>query len=157
MKNYSLLIVLSLFWFSCNTEAIEPKFERVQNLNIVELNANKVNITGEAVLYNPNPISIYLDSIELDAYANELKVGHISQTKRSEISKKSEFAIPLSVVFNPSSLVQDNLFSLLESALNAYALEKVELEFKGYASFDVKGIRFKVPISYTDEILLKVE
>ncbi|MCB0510353.1 MAG: LEA type 2 family protein [Bacteroidetes bacterium] len=152
-----MLFLLSLLWYSCNTEAIEPKFQRVENIEIIDLNANKVSIIGEAVLYNPNPVSIFLDSIELDAFANELKVGHISQTKRSEISKKSEFAIPLSLEFNPNSLVNDNLFSLLESAFNAYALQKIELEFKGYASFDVKGFRFKVPISYSDEILLKDE
>jgi hypothetical protein len=46
---------------------------------------------------------------------------------------------------------------LLGSALSSLRKEKVVLEFIGYAQFEVKGIKFTVPIKYRDEILLKEE
>ena len=157
MKN-TLFFLLSLLALSaCNRDAIEPKFQKIENIIVKDLTASKVKIDADAVVYNPNPISIQLNNIELDVFANDLKVSHISQTKVSEIAKRDNFNIPLSLSFNPTELFQDNLIGLLESALGSYQQQKVDLKFIGYAQFEVKGIKFTVPIEYEDEILLKEE
>ena len=157
MKHFLFLLLTITIFSSCNTDAIEPKFQKIENISVSDLTANKVQINADAVIYNPNPISVFLNNVELDVFANDLKVSHISQTKQTEIAKKDNFNIPLSVSFNPTTLFKDNLMGLLESALGAYQQEKVELKFIGYAQFEVKGIKFTVPIEYEDEILLKEE
>lgn len=157
MKNLLLFSCLFIFFASCNSEAIEPKFQKIENITVVDLTATKVSISADAIVYNPNPVSIYLNSIDLDVFANDMKVGKITQTKQTEIAKKDNFAIPLNVAFNPKELFKDNLMGLLESALSTYAQEKIELSFVGQAQFEVKGIKFMVPITYEDEILLKEE
>ena len=157
MKNALLFILLVLTLGSCNTEAIEPKFQKIENIEVTDLTANKVNISADVVIFNPNPVSIFLNTVELDVFANELKVGHIKQTKQTEIAKKDNFNIPLAVSFNPTELFQDNIMGLIESVLSSYQQEKVELEFIGYAQFEVKGVKFTVPIKYEDEIILKEE
>lgn len=142
---------------ACNTDALEPKFQGIEHLMLGELTATKVSISADAVIYNPNQVSIYLNTIELDVFANNLKVSHIIQTKQTEIAKKDNFNIPLALSFNPTELFKDNLMGLLGSALSSLRKEKVVLEFIGYAQFEVKGIKFTVPIKYRDEILLKEE
>lgn len=155
MKHTLLLLSLVFALSACNTDAIEPKFQKVENIEVTDLNATKVNINADMVIYNPNPVSIYLNTVEIDVFANELKVGNVVQTKQATIAKKANFSIPLAVSFNPTDLFKDNFIGLLESALSSYQQEKIALEFIGYAQFEVKGIKFTVPIKYEDEILLK--
>lgn len=152
-----LFSCLFIFFASCSSEAVEPKFQKIENITVADLTATKVSISADAVVYNPNPVSIFLNSVDLDVFANEMKVGKITQTKQTEIPKKDNFAIPLNVAFNPKELFKDNLMGLLESALSTYAQEKIALSFVGQAQFEVKGIKFMVPITYEDEILLKEE
>lgn len=157
MKN-TLFFLLSLIALSaCNRDAIEPKFQKIENIVVKDLTASKVQIDADAVVYNPNPVSIQLNNIEIDVFANDLKVSHVSQSKMTVIAKRDNFNIPLSLSFNPTELFQDNLIGLLESALGSYQQQKVDLTFIGYAQFEVKGIKFTVPIEYEDEILLKEE
>ncbi len=157
MKKSLLSLFILLLLGSCNTDAIEPKFQKVENIVVRDLSATKVNIEADAVVYNPNSVSIFMNSIELDVYANETLVGHVSQTRQTEIAKKDNFSIPLAVSFNPTRMFKDNPMGLLESAVNAYTNQKVTLELEGSAQFEVKGISFNVPIAYQGEILLKEE
>ncbi len=154
-----LILACSFFFLitACNREAVEPKFQKIENITVDDLTATKVSISADAVVYNPNPVSVYLNSIDLDVFANDMKVGKVVQTKQTEIAKKDNFAIPLNISFNPKELFKDNLYGLLESALNSYTQQKVQLSFVGSAQFEVKGIKFMVPITYEDEILLKEE
>lgn len=157
MKKLYLALFILLFLSACYPELITPKFQGFEKIIVTDLSSNKVNIEADAIVYNPNPFSIYLNSIELDVYANQTLVSHISQTKQSEIAKHADFQIPLSASFNPTSLFKDNLMDLFGAAINAYYNQQIDLEFKGFAQFELKGISFDVPISYRDEILLKEE
>jgi LEA14-like dessication related protein len=157
MKTAQLYLILVIILNACNTASIEPKFQKIENIEVTDLTATKVTITADVVVYNPNSISIYLNHIELDVFANKLKVGHVTQTKQTEIAKKENFNIPLAVSFNPKALFQDNFMGLLEAALSSYQKEEIDLEFAGSAQFEVKGVKFTVPIKYEDGILLKEE
>ena len=115
MKNRSILALSILFLFAaCNTEAIEPKFQKVENIIVNDLTVSNVMISGDAVIYNPNPVSIYLNEVEVAIFANNIEVGHVNQSKQTEIAKKSDFSIPLTAKFNPQKLFKGNLRGLLE-------------------------------------------
>jgi LEA14-like dessication related protein len=157
MKNALFFLILLFLLSACKTKAIEPKFQKIENIVVTDLKATNVTITADAIIYNPNPVSIFLNTVELDVFANELNVGHLKQTKQTEIAKKDNFNIPVAVSFNPTALFQDNLMGLLEAALSSYQGEKIELKFIGYAQFELKGVKFTVPIKYEDKILLKEE
>lgn len=159
MKQAIFLFFTMLLLNACNTEALKPQFKSIENIHVTELTPSKVSIEGDAVVYNPNPISIEMDAILMDVYINETMVGQVNQTASAVIKKKADFHVPLRVSFNPESLFKDkdNLLGLLESALNAYYNKKVDMHVQGMAGFDVKGIQFKVPFTYEEEILLTEE
>lgn len=157
MKTLYIPITLILFLAACNLDAMKPKFQKVENVRISSLSASNVVVEADAVIYNPNPISIYLNSVEIEIYAEDILVGEVHQTKKIEIAKKDNFYIPLSASFNPTKLFKDNLMGLLESSINALNNRKIEFNFEGVAQFEVKGQSFDVPIEHIQEVLLEEE
>ncbi len=157
MKQFLMFFLLIATIVSCSTEAVEPKFKKVKNIKVVELTKDKVTINGDAIIYNPNPASINMSQVKIDVFANDTKVGQVDQTKMTTIAKKADFSLPLSVSFKPKDLFKDNLLDLLSAGLSALQDKKVNLLYKGHATFEVKGISFKVPIEYEDEVELKKE
>lgn len=142
---------------ACNLNNRKPTFKRVENVEVVKATLMNTVITADAVVYNPNGVSVYLNKTEIDVFANEVLVTHISQTEHTEISKKSEFNIPLKANFALNKLLEDgNMISnLLNGGLKALKNETIDLQYKGTATFEVAGVEFDVPIDYTDEVVLK--
>ncbi len=157
MRNYLSIFIISIVFLSCNLDNRKPEYKRVENLQLVDFRANKIIIKADAIIYNPNGISIYLNKTEIDVFANDIKVSHISQAEKTEILKKSEFKIPLKVIFNPKDLVESkgSIIDILSNVLKSLENNKIDLKFKGKATFQVAKLEFDVPIEYEDELLLK--
>lgn len=154
-KIFFPLFVLLVLLAACSTEAVEPKFQKIENIVVKDLSATNVVIEGVAVIYNPNIVGITMDNVDIDIYANDILVGNVKQSNSIEIEKKSNFYLPLKVSFNPKKLYETDLNSFVNAALNSYLNKKVEMLYKGSASFKVKSLPFSIPIDYDDEILLK--
>lgn len=154
---YLFLFITLVSLAACSTEAVEPKFQKIENIKVVDITSNNVRIDADAVIYNPNPVTVYLNKIEVEIFANNTKVGNVLQTQQVDIPKKDNFYVPLEVSFNPKELFKDNLGGLLESAMNSYLNKKVDMLYQGYAQFEVKGITFDIPFTYEEEIKLEKE
>ncbi|MCB9226277.1 MAG: LEA type 2 family protein [Chitinophagales bacterium] len=154
MKKYLLPLFL-IFLAACSTEAVKPKFKTIQNIVVEDLNYTNITINADAVVFNPNPVSIYLNNVDVDIFVNEVLVSHVSQTAKTEIKKKDNFNIPLKTSFTPKQLLKDNWAGLLSGALNSLQNKQVDVKYTGSATFDVKGIEFSIPIDGTEEIILK--
>lgn len=154
MKNYILPFML-IFLMACNTDAVKPKFKNVQNIVVENLDYNNISIKADAVVYNPNPVSIYLNNIDVDIFVNDVKVSNVKQTARTEIKKKDNFNIPLKTSFTPKKLLEGNWSGILNGALNSLQNKQVDIKYTGTATFDVKGIEFSIPINGVEEILLQ--
>lgn len=154
MRIYLLPLFFTLL-MACNTDAVKPKFKNIQNIIVEDLNYNNITINADAVVYNPNPVSIYLNNVDVDIFVNDVKVSHVSQTAKTEIKKKDNFNIPLKTSFTPKKLLEDNWAGLLSGALNSLQNKQVDVKYTGTATFDVKGIEFSIPINGLEEIVLK--
>lgn len=148
----AVALVASFILSACNTEAMEPKFQRVENIEITSLSKSDVTLVGEIVLYNPNYVSVTMDNIELEVYVNDYFVGKINQNNTIEIAKRSDFSLPLSVNFDPKKLFADDWMGLIEMAAGYFNNKKFDVKFEGDADFKVKSFAFNIPIEYTEEI-----
>jgi len=156
MKNILYILVFSLFVFSCNIENKKPEYRQIENVQVKDFSENNITITADAIVFNPNNVSVFLQNTEIDVFANEIKVSHISQTENTEITKKSEFKIPLKANFKLQDLIKDeaSILDILSNALNTYKDKKIALEFNGTATFKIAGIEFDVPIEHTEIVNL---
>lgn len=157
IKYFFFLLATAFFIFSCNIENKKPEFKRIENVQIKDFTAQNIEITADAIIFNPNPISIFLINTELDVFANEIKVSQISQTKNTEITKKSEFTIPLIAKFKLQDLLKDeaSIMDIISSSLNTYKDKKINMKYIGKATFKVAGISFDVPIEQEEIVELK--
>ena len=156
MKNILYILVFSLFVFSCNIENKKPEYRQIENVQVKDFSENNITITADAIVFNPNNVSVFLQNTEIDVFANEIKVSHISQTENTEITKKSEFKIPLKANFKLQDLIKDeaSILDILSNALNTYKDKKIALKFNGTATFKIAGIEFDVPIEHTEIVNL---
>lgn len=157
MNKIILFLIATTFLFSCDIENRKPEFKRVENVNVKSLSATLTEVTADVVVYNPNGVSVFLNSTEIDVFANDLKITHISQTENTEITKKSEFKIPIKANMNLMDLIKDeaSVLNIINSSLSGFKDKKVDLNFTGTAQFKVAGISFDVPIDYQEVVELK--
>lgn len=99
MKNTLLFIFAIIIISACNTEKMEPTFQTVKNIKVLEFSKNKVIITADLVFHNPNPIGIKMDKLTLEAFVNDTKVTDITQTDKAIIASKADFDIPLKIEY----------------------------------------------------------
>lgn len=157
MNKYAYFLFLTIFLFSCDMENRKPEYKRVENVQLKKFTAQKIEITADIIIFNPNGVSVYLNKTEIDVFANDIKVSHISQTENTEITKKSEFKIPLKAKFKPKDLIKNegSVLDLFSNALKSLKNKKIDLRYSGKATFMVAGIEIDVPIDYEDVIELK--
>lgn len=142
---------------ACNIENRKPEFKRFENLKVKSISSTIYDIDADVVVYNPNGVSVYLNKTDIEVFANEIKISTIKQTNRTEVSKESEFSIPLKANLNVMDLVKDesSVLNIINSSISAFKDKKVDLKFNGTAEFEVAGVKFDVPIEYEEIVNLK--
>jgi len=157
MKKTILFLLLSgILLFSCTLDNKKPEFRRIENLEVKSLNTILTEITADVVVYNPNGVSAKLNTMEIDVFANELKLTHISQTNNISIAKKTEFIVPLKANMNLMDLIKNesSIINLINSGLSGFTEKKIDLNFVGTAEFEVAGLKLDIPISHKEVIEL---
>lgn len=155
-KTIVFLLLCSVAFFACNIDNKKPEFKRIENLDVKSLNTTLTEITADVVVYNPNGVSAKLNTMEIDVFANELKVTHISQTKNISIAKKTEFIVPIKANINLMDLInnESSILNLINTGLSGFQEKKIDLNFVGTAEFEVAGVKFDIPISYQEVVEL---
>ncbi len=152
-----VLLLMSVTLLSCNFENRKPEFKRFENIVVEKFTSSKIIINADAIVYNPNGISIYLNKTEIDVIVDEKKVSHISQTNSTEISKNSEFKVPIKATFKPSDLF-DKKATILDIVLkykDKLKNKNINLNYDGNMEFGVGEFTFAIPVEYQQEVLLK--
>lgn len=155
-KTILFILLSSVFFLSCNIEKQKPQFRGIENVNVKSLQTTLTEVSADVVVYNPNSVSIKLNRIEIDVFANEIKLSHISQTKSVSIEKKSEHKIPIKSNINLIDLIQNesSILNIINSSLSGFQEKKVNLDFVGTSEFEIAGLKFVLPIKYQEVIEL---
>ena len=118
---------------------------------LVETGADGASmLKAQAVFYNPNNTRMKLQEINVEVFVNGKKSARADQKLNSIVPAKAQFSIPLEVRL---SLKEFGLFDTVMSLLGG---KKYEILYLGYVRVRVHGFSIKVPISYKDQIKLKI-
>ncbi|UZR94729.1 LEA type 2 family protein [Chondrinema litorale] len=129
----------------------DPEFRSIENLSIQKFSKDEIILTADAVLYNPNRVSITLNEIDINISVNDIDVNHFKQTKSSKINGRKEFKLPIEISF-PTKKIFDNLLSTLAIIQNK---RELKVTYEGQVSFKAAGFNFKVPVDYDGTIDFK--
>jgi LEA14-like dessication related protein len=150
MQQFKLFIALFSFLLLLNSCKVyeDPEFRSIENLTIKKFSKSEIILTADAILYNPNRVSITLNEIDLNITVNNIEVNHFKQTSSSKINGKKEFTLPVEISF-PTKKIFDNLLSTIALLQNK---KELEVKYEGQVQFKAVGINFKVPVDYSGKI-----
>jgi LEA14-like dessication related protein len=106
-------------------------------------------LKANAIFYNPNNIKGKLKNIDVAIYVNGKKAANVNQDYNTQIPAKSEFTIPLQVNLAMKELgTMETLWGMLGG-------KKFEVRYQGSVRLSYKGVPFKVPIDYKDNVRVR--
>ena len=147
MKKYLAFFFVTLI----GCKPIEPvEFREFKNIKIDNLSDNKLQISSDLVLNNPNKVKIILTKINLEIFLDGIQLVKIQDEKQREIKGNIESEI---------NIVGDINIKNLESFLNQRGIsllltgENPNLKFLGDLEVKVYGIRETISIDYSIENL----
>ncbi len=152
-RSFKCILVFTFLLVSINSCKVyeDPEFRDIENLAIKKFSKDEIVVTADAVLYNPNRVSITLNEIDLNISVNNVEVNHFKQTKSSKINGRKEFRLPVEISV-PTKKIFDNLLSTLAVLQNK---KELEIKYEGQVRFKAIGINFKVPVDYEGTIGIK--
>lgn len=131
-------------WLKYQIELSYKLIYGIANTKLKKVTAKEVAVEFDLTIKNPTELMVGINGIDIDVYANGVKVTNIFSAIPVDLEKESDVAIPLRMVINPSELVQ-NIGALTSTGLN---LDNVVLTMKGVLKIKKFGIPIPVPFIY---------
>ncbi|BDD11177.1 hypothetical protein FUAX_36090 [Fulvitalea axinellae] len=147
-RNFFLSLFLALFLTAC-IKPEPPVFKKIENLSVSY--DESVELTADAVLYNPNKRSVKLKEVKIDVLMGNESWGGIDKAYDLDIKAESDFKVPFVVKLSKKK-VEKNLLGSIMSILGG---KSTELRFVGYVKANSYGINFKVPIDVKRKVKLR--
>jgi len=151
MRNILRLLFLAGLMTGCTFN--EPvAFRGLENLALAGADDEHLNLTAEAVFYNPNKVAGKLRDVYIEVWLKEQRLAVISQEDKTIVPANDTFQVPLQARIAARALQQnfwDHVLALAQG-------NKLALDFKGYISISkAAGLyRQQVAINHTAEVRL---
>lgn len=140
----SLLIGIGL-WLKFQAELSGKLIYGIRGSVIKKFTPKQIDLEFFLTIDNPTELIVGVNGIDIDVYANGVKVTNIFNQVPTTINPNGNTSIPLRMSFNPNTLIQ-NTGVLLQTGLN---IENVVLTMKGTIKVNKFGLNLKVPFTYT--------
>lgn len=151
IRTFLFLVMLSVAASSCQT-LIGPDFKDIKDLKVNLSGLSSVNVTGEALFYNPNKRTIHIKHVDMDVAVDGQKVTHISQAFDIKARGMADFTVPLDLQLS----MKDLQINSISSALAMLGGDEKQVHFKGTIKVKAYGFNFKVPIDHTEDLKVRL-
>ena len=148
----SLAFITALAVQSC-TPLQAPTFTTMSDVAISESNLNRITVTGNILMNNPNEKAIDLAEISIRMLSNGNELGTFSQSEVVPVDAKSDFKIPFTISFAPTKLGD----SLMSTAMSVFSKKKLKVSFRGFVKVKGQGKKrgIKIPVIYGKTLKFK--
>ena len=106
-------------------------------------------LKANAVFYNPNKMQGKLRNIDVEIFVNGKKAANVKQDYNTKIPANAEFTVPLQV-----NLAMKEL-GTMETIWGVLGGKKFEVRYLGSVKLSYKGVPFKVPVDYKDDVRVR--
>lgn len=106
-------------------------------------------LKANAVFYNPNNMRGKLKNIDVEIFVNGKKAANVKQDYNTKIPARAEFTVPLQVNLAIKEL------GTMETIWGVLGGKKFEVRYLGSVRLSYKGVPFKVPVDYKDDVRVR--
>jgi LEA14-like dessication related protein len=152
-KNISAALMLLFVVTAGCTKPQTPHFKELEKIKITKANKDSLLLEATVIYNNPNAFGGKVTTTDIDVYVNDIAIGRINHAGETEIPKSSDFAVPISISFNPKVVLSENK-GFLGQALKSFFKNELPIRFEGTATMEILNIPFKVPINQIDTVSL---
>jgi len=153
MRKIILIVIIFAISLSCKLNK-KPEFLRVNKIDVVSADLDKVVLKADAVFINHNNVGGKLQTDNIDVFIDENLIAKVS-SEAFKVPSKEEFTIPLSVDFDTSKLLDSQNNGLLGALVKQFLNKEVTVRFKGELTYIVAGFKASYPIDHTEDIQIK--
>jgi len=139
------VIVGASIWIKNQVELSSKLIYNSKNPKLKKVTPTEVIVEFDMTIENPTNLNIIMNGMDVDVYANGVKVTNIFSQIQVPLISMETASIPLRLSINPTSLIQ-NTGVLFQTGLS---LNNVVLTLKGYLKLKKFGIPLRVPFVYT--------
>lgn len=132
-------------WVKYQMELSYKLIYNTKNARLKKFTSNELVVEFDMTIDNPTELKVGINGMDIDVYANGVKVTNIYSQVPITLSPNTMVALPLKLSLNPQSLIQ-NTGILLSTGTD---IKKVLLTLKGTLKIKKFGISFPVPFVYT--------
>jgi len=151
MKKIIILSTIIITFLSCSVNE-KPEFLKVENIKIVESNADSIILSADAFFNNPNDIGGELKSDGIKVFVNDVEMTTLS-SKSFKVPAKREFSIPLQASIPTNRIFNSNNIG---SVLNSLLSKKIKVQYIGDIKYKVLGFSHSYAVDMTENIKIKL-
>ena len=132
-------------WLKYQMELSYKLIYSIANTKVKKVSSKEVIVEFDLNIDNPTELIVGINGMDIDVFANGVKVSNIFSQVQVQLEANKKVAIPLKLTINPQLLVQ-NTTALLSTGLN---IDNVVLTMKGKLKLKKFGVPLSVPFIYT--------
>ncbi|MGJ8683816.1 MAG: LEA type 2 family protein [Nonlabens sp.] len=156
MRAFIILCSILFLMTSCEDAYEEVVFMEIKNVKIKNATTDNVELTGDCVLYNPNPVGLDLTQAKFDVYVDGRKTAEINQDLDIEMPASGEFILPLTARMSPKEFYGEKGGGLLNATLQILVNQKVAIKYEGSIRAGKGMMNFQVPVLDSLEVPVKI-
>jgi len=136
---------------SCKVKE-KPEFLRVENIKVLESNAESVTLTADAFFLNPNDIGGELKSDGIKVFINDNEMATVS-SESFKVPAKKEFSIPLK-----ANIPADSIFSgkNIGGLIGSLFSRNLKVQYKGDIKYKALGFTYTYEVDKTENVKIKL-
>jgi len=119
----------------------EPEFRRIENFRVKKFDLTEGEIGLSATYYNPNNFGVAVKEAEAEVYLDSIYVGKFVQDNNVDVSRQSDFSIPLSGKIGLATALKLNLKNI--------DTRELLLQANGTVKVGKGGVFVKKPFNYS--------
>lgn len=133
------IVFLSLVNVKAQDKTIE--FVKLKNTRFESVNTSNIEITTEAVIYNPLKLKAEIKELQIDVFIDKHKIGTITEVENITIRKQQTTHIPLHLRAKTGNVLKSIFFQ----GSKLLTGKVVSIEYKGIIK--LKGLAGMAPIN----------
>ena len=151
MKSLLSALILTLCLVGCQ-QPVEPTVVAIENVDIKTVTKEKVSLSADMILHNPNAFALKLAEADLKAFVDDVEIATISQKYDTAMPANSDFAMPIVVNMDLKKLYGDEPLAAIGKALQVMSDRELDVRFKGNIKAGSESVKLTIPVDQLEAV-----
>lgn len=142
---FATMLIVTLSISSCGSLE-EPTVLRIEDVEVLEMNKERIDMNASMVIMNPNSVALDLSSADLDVITDDIIIAKIKQNYDLSMPANAEFDMPINISMDLNKLYRDNPLAALGKGLQIISEKQLEVLLKGNIKAGKGVAKITIPV-----------